>query len=447
MVTLALLAGLFRQGAFEPGVQLFVAALLAAAFVVALATGQIKDVPWTPIVAAGLLAGWAVIDGIIHGSVQGGAGYVLLLLGLCVALLVGRSANDVGRDVIFHGLLGVGLLVAMNGWLGVVLHAEPAAMVSQQLWRASSFLTYPNATAVVLAVLSLLVLAELTTETGSVALSLTAASLLVGAGATGSRAGLLGLGGGFALLACLRGVRRTVRVTLPPALGAMIGLAGLVPSIPVAGTPRPYLAAGTLVVGLAVAAGLPRLPGWIRGRVLAGTLAAGVVVALVVVFSVRERAAQALLQARANLSSPDRVGAWRAAWRQIQSSPLGGSGPGRLHLGWIRSDGAQATILFVHNEYLQVSAELGLVGLATLLIALVSVAWFLYRSRDSATPTLWAGAVAGAAALAIHAGFDFVWHLPVIPLMVVVLMGLASAGHPQTEARVQEEAPLLASVN
>jgi hypothetical protein len=36
--------------------------------------------------------------------------------------------------------------------------------------------------------------------------------------------------------------------------------------------------------------------------------------------------------------------------------------------------------------------------------------------------------VAGAVALAVHAAFDFVWHLPVIPLSVAALIGLAASG-------------------
>jgi hypothetical protein len=41
-----------------------------------------------------------------------------------------------------------------------------------------------------------------------------------------------------------------------------------------------------------------------------------------------------------------------------------------------------------------------------------------------------AGALAAVTALALHAGFDFVWHIPAIPLLAAALVGLASPEAP-----------------
>ena len=83
------------------------------------------------------------------------------------------------------------------------------------------------------------------------------------------------------------------------------------------------------------------------------------------------------------------------------------------------------TSRYVHNEYLQVLAELGFVGLALLVVLLASLARTIWWGRTHAPSTaVWAGVAAGLAALAVHSGLDFLWHLPAIPLAGAVLAGL-----------------------
>jgi hypothetical protein len=41
--------------------------------------------------------------------------------------------------------------------------------------------------------------------------------------------------------------------------------------------------------------------------------------------------------------------------------------------------------------------------------------------------------VAGAAAFAVHSGFDFVWHLPAVVLTVVLLIGAVLPSRPGVE--------------
>jgi O-antigen ligase len=70
----------------------------------------------------------------------------------------------------------------------------------------------------------------------------------------------------------------------------------------------------------------------------------------------------------------------------------------------------------VHNEYLQVLAELEMVGLALLLALLAAVARMVWRGRDLVgTPATWAGVVAGLSALAVHSGLGCLWHLLLMP--------------------------------
>jgi hypothetical protein len=147
------------------------------------------------------------------------------------------------------------------------------AWLAQGIWRASSTLSYPNATAAVLAPLALLVLARLT-AVRSAALALAGTGLLTGLAATGSRAGLLAAAVGLAVLAVLRGPRRTALAAAGPVLGAAIATAGLLPSMPAGAPARPALAVTALAAGLAAAAVLARL----RPRhtvLLAGAVRAG----------------------------------------------------------------------------------------------------------------------------------------------------------------------------
>jgi O-antigen ligase len=220
----------------------------------------------------------------------------------------------------------------------------------------------------------------------------------------------------------LLGPGRTLRAAGPPTLGAVVALAGLAPSMPAGSPPRPALAAATLVVGVGVAVGTFHL----RSRQLALGLAAAVLAACAVL-AVGGRgvdAATTIGSTRLTIASPDRVAAARAALQLAAERPLTGAGPDRAVLSWVQ-DSRRVTSRYVHNEYLQVLAELGFVGLALLVVLLASLAWTVWRGRPHAPSTaVWAGVAAGLAALAVHSGLDFLWHLPAIPLAGAVLAGL-----------------------
>jgi 4-amino-4-deoxy-L-arabinose transferase-like glycosyltransferase len=81
---------------------------------------------------------------------------------------------------------------------------------------------------------------------------------------------------------------------------------------------------------------------------------------------------------------------------------------------------------YVHDEYIQVLAEVGAIGAALLAAVIAGIARLLWRSRPRA-PVLWAGVLGACAAAAVGAGFDFVWHVPVVLLTVAALVGLAVA--------------------
>src|SRR6266540_4317456 len=405
LLLVAVAAGLLGQGAYYPSAQRPVGVLIAAATLLGLATWPLTrdDLRLPPVVPALALAAWAVLDGLLLGAAGAGVGPALLLVGLVAVLLVCRRLGQEDREVLLAGVVGIGLLVALAGWLGVAGRAGSWAFQAQGLWRASSTLTYPNATAAVLAAIGLVVLGRLIGTPGFVPLALAATGLLAGLAATMSRAGALGL-------------------VVGPVAVALVALMCLVPSMPAASPARPALALVGLGAGLALAALVARLPRWPALALLGCVLAAGVA-GLLATGGAAGGAARTVAEARVNLASPDRTGALHAALRLVAQHPLTGTGPGHADLRWRGHDHGIQLFAYVHNEYLQVAAELGLVGLVLLALLLVAIARLLWRARATGrSGATWAGVVAAAAAFAVHSGFDFVWHLPAIVLTVTLLV-------------------------
>ena len=420
----AVTAGLLGQGAYYPSVQWSVGLIVAAVTLLALAAWPLTrgDVRLLPVVPAMVLAAWAVLDGALRGVAGAGVRPTLLLVGVVAVLLVCRRLSQEDRDVLLVGVIGIGLLVALAGWLGVADRVGSWAFQAQGLWRASSTLTYPNATAALLVPISLVVLGRLVATPRSVPLALAATGLLAGFAATLSRAGALAFVVGLVVLAALLGPRATARVTVGPFAGALVVLIALLPSMPTSHPPQPALAGAGLAAGLAVGALAARVQPWPAVALLVGgALAAGLAL---LVGSGPGGSAGTVAGARANLASPDRTGALHAAFRILAQHPLTGAGPGHADLRWKGQGRGSQVFAYVHNEYAQAAAEFGLVGLVLLAVLLVAVAGLLWSARPSGRArATWAGVVAATLAFAVHSGFDFVWHLPAIVLTVTLLVG------------------------
>ena len=421
LLVVALVVAIAAQGAYYGAGQRTVAVVLLLALVTAL-----RARPWArddallpPVWAGAALAAWSAVSAAVTGDITAALPVIALLGGMVVVLLAVRRLTLGQRDALAAAVVAVGVLAAVTGWVGVAWRVTPWALVDQGLWRAATTLTYANAAAGLLVPLALLAVARPAARAG-VPAAVAACLLLIGVGATLSRGGALALVVGAAVLAVLLGPGRTLRVAGPPTLGAVVALAGLVPSMAASSPPRPVLAVAALVVGVGVAAGASHL----RSRLLAIGLAAAVLAAGAVLAIGGRGDAAAVADTRLTIASPDRAAAARAALQLAAERPLTGTGPNRAVLTWVQ-DSRRVTSRYVHNEYLQVLAELGFVGLTLLIVLLASLAWAVWRGRAHAPSTaVWAGAAAGLAALAVHSALDFLWHLPAIPLAGAVLAGL-----------------------
>ena len=385
LLVVALVVAVAAQGAYYGAGQQVVAVVLLLALFAAL-----RARPWSrddallaPVGTGAALAAWTAISATVAGDISAALPVIARLAGVVVVLLAVRRLTGGQRDALAAALVAVGGLVAATGWVGVAWRVTPWALEDQGLWRAATTLTYANAAAGLLVPLALLAVARLAARPG-VPATVAAWLLLVGTGATLSRGGALALAVGAAVLAALLGPGRTLRAAGPPTLGAVVALAGLVPSMPASSPPRPALAAAALVAGVTVAVGGSRR----RSRPLTLGLATAVLVACAVL-AVGGRAADAaatVTSARLTIASPDRAAAARAALRVTVERPLTGTGPNRAVLTWVQ-DGRRVTSRYAHNEYLQVLAELGVVGLALLAALLVCLAWTVGRGRPHAAST------------------------------------------------------------
>jgi hypothetical protein len=205
-----------------------------------------------------------------------GAGLPIFAVAAAALAVAGLPSRS--RTVLTSVVIATALSVAATGWLGMAWHVEPLALVSSGLWRASSTLTYANASASFL-VTGLCVTASAAESLGPRRTRIVTAALLAGLLATMSRAGLLALALGLlvAVVLCTPAVRRRIAALWPAAPGAAIAAAGLVPGLTAESTPHPIVAVVALAAGLGFAT-LP--PGRATARLLIAVVAAGAVLAV-----------------------------------------------------------------------------------------------------------------------------------------------------------------------
>lgn len=139
---------------------------------------------------------------------------------------------------------------------------------------------------------------------------------------------------------------------------------------------------------------------------------------------------------------------WEQAGKTFTHHPLIGIGSGSFQVDWLKVVQRTDASGDAHSLYLETAAELGVVGVAILLLFLAGVAGSvvrLYRVNHSAA----AGLAAGLAAWAFHAGLDWDWEMPAVSLPALALAAAAIAwsddappAAPAREVRTSGEAAL-----
>lgn len=192
LVFVAFAAAAVSQGGYYPPGRSLVTALVFLALVVTLFVHGRSWPQWWPLPATcAALAAWAVVRAAANGSVASAVPTVATLGCVAGVALVVARADAAQRRLCAAITLGVGLLVAVSGWIGVAWRVPSLALATdERLWRATSTLTYANAAAALLAPLSVLSMALMLAQPRSPIRVITTYLLLVGLGATLSRAGV-----------------------------------------------------------------------------------------------------------------------------------------------------------------------------------------------------------------------------------------------------------------
>jgi O-antigen ligase len=436
----ALVFGLFRQGAYHESQHLTFGVLVGVAVVLRLAgtAGRIvlvrAAVVALPLTASSAFSLFAADD-------RSNAASTFVMIGLCAgALAVGLGVAEDKRRLTVDVVLAALLVVAVTSIHGVATHSTPWGRVTGEVWRGSSSITYANgAAAALLVALTLAVnrAARSDSRLHAVCATLSGVALL----ATQSRAGVLAALVATAVFLVRDRCTESVRTLAPIVLGVVVGASALVRLAPVAASPRPLVTWTMVAVGCGATAMLwPHRTRITRPGVLFGVMSGAVAVA-VAVSPLRDRLT---LSSATTASGPggsvvfgDRGRLWTTAWDLFEERPVRGHGPGNVDLRWTES-GAWFEAMFVHNEFLELLVTHGVVGLA----ALVASALLLTRVAGRSTIN---GTIAATGVFLFHSAFDFLWHIPVLPVLVALLLGLAFSVSPDGDPRPNRRHAVAAS--
>jgi len=103
----------------------------------------------------------------------------------------------------------------------------------------------------------------------------------------------------------------------------------------------------------------------------------------------------------------DRPWYWHVAWKEITEAPLVGKGAGAFYLAWLEHQPIPVAVLDAHSLYLELLAELGVVGIVLLGLALAPPVATALRGANPA-------AAGGYFAFLVHAGLEWDWELPAV---------------------------------
>ena len=417
-----LIYGTWAQGGFYRRQFEVVAGLVVVA---ALLRVRIPVRPSRPalltIAALVVFAGWSLLAGALAGDVVAAEPMAFVAVCSALALYVTDAFRERARDVFLYVVVGTGLLVAISSWMGVVFHHQPWALLSQGLWRGASTLTYANAAASFLAVALFVALRFFLQRPSSPAL-LVLYLLALGWVTTFSRASGIGMALSFVVLVVMLDQRRKLLQLWPLAPALVVATVGFLPSLSEQSTSHPAMAAFGVCAGAVVVLAFNRVP---SKRVIAVSIIAMIGVgdaALGYSGGSVGDAVDRITTTRLTAASSDRGDLTSVTWAQFVDHPLAGVGPDQLDFEYVNHDGLLVQAQFTHNEYLQLAAETGVVGLIFLVVVVGGLLAVAVRQRR-VTRSDAAVAAAVLVGFCAHSGLDFLWHIPVLPLLVVMTIG------------------------
>lgn len=146
----------------------------------------------------------------------------------------------------------------------------------------------------------------------------------------------------------------------------------------------------------------------------------------------------------ANDPTTGRAHFWSMTVNIIRDYPLLGTGLGAFSMAYTRYDTRNGTyrLEHVHNDYLQLLSDAGVVGAAlgiVFVVALFRMGFARRESRDKFRRGVATGALAGCFAVLVHSFFDFTLHTPANALLFLILAALATINGRVEQADVATE--------
>ncbi len=119
-------------------------------------------------------------------------------------------------------------------------------------------------------------------------------------------------------------------------------------------------------------------------------------------------------------SNDGRLALWRVAMDGYRSAPLHGSGAGTYEILWDAHRPYANDVTEGHSLYVETLGELGVVGLALLVVTLLGILVGLARRIRGPDRALYAVLFAAALAWAVRASFDWDWEMPAVSVWFFV---------------------------
>jgi O-antigen ligase/polysaccharide polymerase Wzy-like membrane protein len=142
---------------------------------------------------------------------------------------------------------------------------------------------------------------------------------------------------------------------------------------------------------------------------------------------------------------------WSSALDAFSSKPLGGIGAGTYQFWWAAHGSLYGYVVNAHSLYFETLAETGVVGMALLLTllgaALIGTLAACARRASAAARSRGAAIAAALVAFVVAGGVDWVWQIPAIPVVALLLAAAGMARGPAgrhlaiEEIALAEEAP------
>ena len=120
-----------------------------------------------------------------------------------------------------------------------------------------------------------------------------------------------------------------------------------------------------------------------------------------------------------------RLPLWKVAAAAYRAQPFHGQGAGTFQTYFLAHRDVPYTVIDAHSLYLQTLAELGIVGLVLLLIALLGILVLLAARIRGPDRAAYGALFAAALAWAVHNGFDWDWQMPAVTVWLFAAGGLA----------------------